>query len=227
MEKVKTTRFDGVIIDTPPLPVGEYRVIYADPSWNFRTYSKKNQTRAAENHYPIMTLEDIKALPVSEVAHPEGSALFLWVTDPMLRQGLEVMEAWGYEYRTVAFTWVKTNRLPKRKKNLTGRFLMFWDDILYDAKTFFMGMGYWTRGNPEMCLLGVRGKSPKRKNKNVRQLVVAPRREHSRKPDEVYDRIESLLDGPYLEMFARTRRNDGWTVWGAEIGKFEAIGCEA
>jgi len=221
MFDVKTTRFDGVSIDTPLLPDGEFRVIYADPPWSFKTYSKKNQTRAAENHYPVMTLDDIKAIPVSSVAHPDGCVLLLWVTDPMLKEGIEVMEAWGFKYRTVGFTWVKTNRPPQRKKNLVGKFLEVWDEIVFGVGTFFMGCGYWTRSNPEMCLLGVRGKSPARKSRRVRQLIVSPRREHSRKPDEAYSRIEELLDGPYLEMFARTRWNDDWSVWGSETDKFK------
>ena len=219
-EKCETTRFDGVTVDTPPLPDGRYRVILADPPWSFKTYSKKNQTRSAENHYPVMSLDAIKALPVSDVAHPEGSVLFLWITDPFLKKGIETMEAWGWEYKTVGFTWIKTNA-PPRRMNVFGRFFSFFDEILYGLNTFFMGTGYYTRSNPEMCLIGTRGKTPPRKSRKVRQLVISPRREHSRKPDEVNARIEELFDGPYLEMFCRRRFGEDWDVWGNETDVFE------
>ena len=107
------------------------------------------------------------------------------------------MESWDFTYKTVGFTWVKTNK----------------------SEGYFTGMGYWTRSNPEMCLLGTRGK-PKRLDMSVKQLVVSQRREHSRKPDEVYDRIEKMLEGPYLEMFARNTRQ-GWDNFGNEVNKFD------
>jgi N6-adenosine-specific RNA methylase IME4 len=127
--------------------------------------------------------------------------LFLWATDPLLPRALDVIEAWGFVYKTVAFTWVKTNR--------TGR-------------GFFTGLGYWTRANPEICLLATRG-NPRRVGRDVPRLLIAPRREHSRKPDEVYGRIERLVPGPYLELFARARRPN-WTAWGAEVGLLERGG---
>ena len=142
-----------------------------------------------------MSKADIEALPVETVALTHA-VLFLWVTDPFLPQGLELMKKWGFRYSTVAFTWAKTGKHAE------------WP----------MGTGYWTRANPEMCLLGVRG-APSRKSKSVRQLIVSPRREHSRKPDETHERIEALVDGPYLELFARQQR-PGWTVWGNQTEKF-------
>ncbi len=173
---------------------GRFGAILADPPWQFRTYSKRGQGRSAENHYPTMSLQDIKALPVGSLAGPD-CALFLWTTDPMLPQALEVMAAWGFAYKTVAFTWVKTNEK-------TG--------------AFPMGTGFWTRANPEQVLLGTRGR-PTRLARDVPRLVIAPRREHSEKPGIVNTEIERLVAGPYVELFARFPVA-GWSVWGHHDG---------
>ena len=175
-----------------PFP-SHYGVILADPPWTFATYSRKGKGRSAEAHYDCMSLAGIKALPVAHWAAPD-CALFLWATDPALPQALEVIDAWGFTYRTVAFTWAKTTK---------------------DGAGFPIGCGYWTRANPEQCLLATRGK-PQRLSRSVPQLILAPRREHSRKPDEVYGRIETLVSGPYLELFGRVRRA-GWNSWGNEV----------
>jgi N6-adenosine-specific RNA methylase IME4 len=172
-------------------------VIYADPPWTFSTYSKKGKGRSAEAHYDCLSLDEIKALPVGEWA-ADDAILLLWATDPLLNKALDVMDAWGFTYKTVGFYWVKENA---------------------SGKGFFTGLGFWTRANPEQCLLASRG-HPKRKSADVRKLVVSPRREHSRKPDEMYAYIERLADGPYLEMFARASR-PGWDAWGAEKGLFD------
>ncbi len=142
--------------------------------------------RSITRHYPVMKLDAIKALPVAELAAP-NCVLFMWTTDTSLPQALEVITSWGFCFKTVGFQWAKTN--PK-------------------AKTFFTGCGWWTRGNVELCLLATKG-NPKRVAKDVKRLVVADRREHSRKPDLVYTEIQRLTNGPYLELFARTQR-DGW-----------------
>jgi N6-adenosine-specific RNA methylase IME4 len=138
-----------------------------------------------------MSLDDIKALQVAERAAPD-CVLLLWAIDPMLHVAFDVITAWGFTYKTVGFYWVKTNR---------------------DGSPF-MGLGHWTRTNPEPCLLATRG-NPRRRSASVRKLITAPRREHSRKPEEAYERIESLLAGPYLELFARQQR-PGWESWGHE-----------
>ena len=122
----------------------KYSIIYADPPWAYRTYSKKGQGRSAESHYPTMCIEDIKALPVGELA-AKDCALFLWITFPCLCEALEVLAAWGFSYKTVAFVWVKQNR-----RN---------DDL-------FTGMGYWTRANAEICILATKG-HPKRVDAGV------------------------------------------------------------
>ena len=144
----------------------KYSIIYADPPWAYRTYSKKGQGRSAESHYPTMCIEDIKALPVGELA-AKDCALFLWITFPCLCEALEVLTAWGFSYKTVAFVWVKQNR-----RN---------DDL-------FTGMGYWTRANAEICILATKG-HPKRVDAGVRQVILSHIEEHSKKPDEARERF--------------------------------------
>lgn len=163
------------------------------PPWHFKSYSPKGDGRNANQHYSCMSITDICNLRVSDLA-ADDCVLLMWCVDPMLPEALEVIKAWGFKYKTVGFTWAKQN------KNDLG---------------MFTGLGYWTRSNPEMCLLATKGK-PKRLSKAVRQLIISQRQEHSRKPDEVYDRIEQLLDGPYVELFARRERK-GWDSWGNEL----------
>jgi len=178
-----------------PLP-GHYGAILADPPWSWAARSPKGEGRSAKRHYGVMTLDDIKAMPVADWA-ARDCALFLWVLDPMLPFGLDVLQAWGFTFKTVGFQWRKTNR---------------------DGSSF-VGMGYWSRANVELCLLGVRGR-PTRLARNVRRLIEAPRREHSRKPDEIRTSIERLVGGPYLELFARSSA-PGWHAFGNETGRFD------
>jgi len=175
-----------------------FSIIYADPPWTFQTWSKRGKARSAESHYPCLTLPEIQALPIADIA-ADNCTLFLWATDPLLPQAIDLIQKWGFNYKTIGFNWVKLNK---------------------SSEGFFTGMGYWTRANAELCLLGTRGK-PKRKSASVRRLVVAPRREHSRKPDVVADRIVDLMgDLPRIELFARAPR-PGWEVWGNETNKWE------
>jgi N6-adenosine-specific RNA methylase IME4 len=175
---------------TPRL--GHYTVILADPPWSFKTYSGKGKGRSAEAHYDCMSIESVRALPVSNWV-TEDCALFLWSINPMLPQALAVIEAWGFTYKTVAFTWAK------RTTRDNG---------------WHFGLGYWTRQNTESCLLATRG-HPQRLSRSVRQLIVAPRGRHSAKPAEAHAWIEALCSGPYLELFARGQR-PGWDSWGLE-----------
>ena len=176
-----------------PFPNKTYDIIYADPAWYFKTYSKKGNGRSPEQHYSCMSINDICNLPVNDIANP-NCVLFLWVIDPMLQEGLKVIEAWGFKYKTVAFTWAKTNK----------------------SEGFFTGLGYWTRANPEMCLLATKGK-PKRISKSVRQLIISKLQHHSKKPDCVRNKIIELCgDLPRIELFAR-QKPLGWDVWGNEI----------
>jgi len=176
-----------------------YGVIYADPPWKFTVYSGKGKDRSAERHYNTGGLEAIKALPVAALA-ADNCVLLMWAVMPELPGALDVIRAWGFEYKTVGFTWIKQNR---------------------SAEGLFWGMGYWTRANAEVCLLATKG-NPRRLNADVHQVVMAPIAEHSRKPDEVHDRIERLLGGPHLELYAR-RARDRWTVWGNEIPRSDFV----
>jgi N6-adenosine-specific RNA methylase IME4 len=188
-------------------PHNHYRVILADPPWQFATYSAKGKGRSAEAHYDCMSYEQLGALPVNEWAASD-CVLLMWVTDPMLAHGLDLMGLWGFTYKTVGFYWAKTNVYTEGYIGPLDR-------------AFPIGTGYWTRANPEQCLLATRG-HPKRINADVRKLIVSPRREHSRKPDEIYERIERLCAGPYLELFARQRR-EGWDSLGNEVDTGAAI----
>ena len=160
-------------------------------------------SRAVDAHYDTMTIPQICDLPVADLA-ADNCVLFMWTCWPVLQQSFKVIEAWGFTYKTCAFSWMKAD--PYR--------------LFADEKTPFCGMGYWSRGNTEPCLLATRGK-PKRINVDVRQGIIAPRREHSRKPDEIHGRIERLVSGPYVELFARQKR-DGWDCFGNETDKFTA-----
>ena len=172
----------------------KYKVIYADPPWQYRAYTKKEGGRSAESHYPTMNLEDIKKLPIAGLADKD-CALFMWVTLPCLREGLSVLDAWGFQYKTVAFVWVKQN------KKSDG---LFW------------GMGHWTRANAELCILATKGR-PKRESASVHQVIISHIEEHSKKPNETRERIVKLVgDIPRVELFAR-QKADGWDSWGNEV----------
>ena len=182
------------------LPKGHFGAILADPPWHFETWGEGG-ARNVTAKYNTMQVAEIAALPVHSLA-ADNCTLFMWAVWPKLFEAVQVIEGWGFTYKTCAFSWMKAD--PYR---------LFADDA-----TPFAGMGYWTRANTEPCLLATRGK-PKRLNADVRQGIIAPRREHSRKPDCIHDRIERLVAGPYLELFARAKR-PGWTVWGNETDKF-------
>jgi N6-adenosine-specific RNA methylase IME4 len=178
----------------------KYGVIYADPPWSFRNWSTKGTGRNAVSHYNCLTFDTLTALPVPDLAS-SNCALFLWVTDPLLHRAFDLIQAWGFEYKTVGFYWVKLNSAAKTNTD------------------YFTGLGYWTRANPEQCLLATKG-TPKRMAKDVRRLVVDRRREHSRKPDAVRERIERLVAGPYLELFARETK-PSWDCWGDQLRLFD------
>lgn len=180
----------------------KYAVIYADPPWGWSqsTLRDRGAARTVEKEYATMAAPrghaaaNIEALSVGEWA-ADNSVLFLWATGPKLLHALGVMSAWGFTYKTIAFCWVKENR---------------------KSGGLFLGMGFYTRANVELVLVGVRGKGLRRKDAGVRQVVQAPVAKHSAKPEEIAARIERLYDGPYLELFARQRR-EGWDVWGNEV----------
>ena len=174
-------------------PDKKYKIIYADPPWQYRDKASAGN-RGASFKYPTQSKEWLKELPVSSLSDND-CALFMWVTMPMLKEGLEVMKAWGFEYKTVAFTWVKRNK---------------------KADTWFFGMGNWTRANSELCLLGTKGKI-KREYAGVSSVIDSRIEKHSKKPDCVREKIVSLMgDLTRIELFAR-ERCDGWDAWGNEI----------
>ena len=148
----------------------KYSVIYADPPWRYKVYSKKGLGRSAESHYPTMSLEDIKALPIGELA-AKDCALFMWITFPCMQEAFQVLEAWGFEYKTTAFVWIKQNRV---------------------SDSLFWGMGYWTRANAELCILATKG-HPKRASPGVHQVIMSHIEEHSKKPEEARNRIVQLM----------------------------------
>ena len=179
-------------------PKKKYNIIYADPPWAFKTYSDKGKGRSAEMHYPCMTIDDIYNLPVQNISD-ENCVLLMWVTYPLLKEGIKTIEEWGFTYKTCGFSWIKKN------KNA---------DLFSDGGLFW-GLGYWTRANNEICLLGTKGK-PKRVGKDVHQVVVSKIDKHSKQPDVVKDRIVELCgDVPRIELFAR-QATKGWDVWGNE-----------
>lgn len=175
-----------------PFPDKKYQIIYADPPWEY-TSKSVSPNREVTNHYSTMNIENIKDLPVQTIID-KNTYLFLWVTSPNLDRGIEVLKVWGFSYKTVAFCWAKTNR----------------DD------SYFMGLGGYTRSNIELCLLGVKGKL-KRVDMGIRQLIVANREEHSKKPDIIKEKIVGLYGNlPRIELFAR-QKTEGWDVWGNEV----------
>lgn len=187
-------------MDFAPLPPGPYGAILADPPWRFRVWSEATDKRngVAAAHYATRDLEWIAGLPIAETAAPD-CVLFLWSCCPLLPEALQIISAWGFEFKTVAFTWAKCN----------------------SRGGAYIGLGYWTRANAELCLLATRG-HPKRLAKDVPQLILERRREHSRKPDCVRERIQRLVAGPYLELFARSAAS-GWDAWGNETDKFNPV----
>ena len=182
----------------------KYQIVYADPAWS---YDDKSLNRGgALRHYETMSIDDIKALPINEITD-KNCILFMWATFPKLQEGLDTIKAWGFEFKTCAFVWIKTN---KRTNVAQSSFLPS------DSFDSFMGMGRWTRSNAEICLLGVKGK-PQRINAGVHQLIYAPIDKHSKKPNETRTKILQLCgDLPRVELFAR-QVPIGWDVWGNQV----------
>lgn len=177
---------------------GAYRCIIADPPWRFVTYSARGLRKSPQAHYDCMSLDAIKALPVRALAAPD-CLLWLWGTAPMVPAALAVMEAWGFAFVTQG-GWAKQSR--------TGR-------------CWHMGPGYRLRSAQEPYFIGAIGR-PAQNARNIRNLIVAPVREHSRKPDQARRDCEAMADGPRAELFAR-ETVPGWDAWGNEMGKLDAI----
>ena len=177
-----------------PFPDKKYSIIYADPPWS---YSDSGCSGAAAAQYATMSINELKQLPVNPAGGgiaADDCVLFMWATYPKMQEALDLIEAWGFKYKSIAFQWIKQNR---------------------SGNGYFFGLGRWTRGNTEPCLIAIKGK-PKRISAGVGQLVFSPLRRHSQKPAEVRDKIVELMgDLPRIELFAREAA-PGWDVWGNE-----------
>lgn len=181
----------------------KYKIIYADPPWEYGNFSNAKDSRFFDHKkgcfdrkygltpYLSMPIEEIKALPVKDISE-KNAALLLWVTFPCLPWGLDVVKSWGFDYKTVAFTWVKRNK---------------------NQASYYLGLGNYTRANAEVCLLGVKGSMPAN-DKTVSQICDSPISNHSKKPDIIRKKIVQLFgDLPRIELFARTKIH-GWDTWG-------------
>lgn len=178
----------------------KFHTVLADPPWQFQNRTGKMAPEHRRlNRYSTMTLEDIKSLPVAD--HLADTAhLYLWVPNALLPEGIEVLKAWGFQY----------------KSNLV------WYKIRKDGGPDGRGVGFYFRNVTELILFGVRGKNARtlKPGRTQVNLLAKQKREHSRKPDEAYDIIEACSPGPFLEMFARGTR-PGWTTWGNQADEYE------
>ncbi len=195
--------------DWSKIPILNYGVIMIDYPWNFENYSENGEDRNAKKHYDCMSIEEGLALPVGHFA-AKDCALFVWGTSPLMPEVKPLIDAWGFRFSGKAFCWAKCTKqsLEKPRPELP----------INDNYNWKMNNGYGTRSNTEDCWLCVTGQ-PERLSANVRELIVEPLREHSRKPDEAFERAAQLFAGPRLELFSREER-DGWDTWGNQAGKF-------
>ena len=192
----RPARRAAFVVPLPTVP-GGFRVVAADPPYRFRSNCVAEPGRNAMRHYACMSLDAIAALPVADIVAPDA-VLLLWVPGPFLVVGAQIpiMRAWGFTPTAFGFVWIKTNA----------------------DGSIFSGTGFTTRKNAEFAVLGKRGRSVRRAA-DVREVILSPRRDHSRKPDEFYARVERYAAGPRLDLFARQLRA-GWTAYGDETGKF-------
>lgn len=178
-------------------PNKKYQIIYADPPWDYKGWEKRKDKRFGfvGTQYNRMSFSDISSLPIQDICF-DDCLLFLWVTFPFLQKGLDLIKCWGFEYKTCGFTWIKLTK--------------------YGHKIKPYGLGYYTKSNAEVVLIGRKGKYIV-KRRDIQQIVISPIENHSKKPDEVRDRIVQLCgDLPRIELFAR-KKTKGWDVWGNEV----------
>lgn len=174
----------------------KYQIIYADPPWKATESGSgiRGTSDLHKRYNGVMTIEEICAMPIKNIAD-DNCILFLWVTFPRLIEGIKTIESWGFKYKSLGFNWIKKNK---------------------KSDSLFWGMGYYTRQNPEICLIGVKGKIPKQSG-GVHCVIESPIEEHSKKPSVVRDKIIEIAgDLPRIELFAR-QEADGWDCWGNEI----------
>ena len=171
----------------------KYNIIYADPAWEYDF--GKSSSRFVGNKYTCMDKKGLCDLPVADICD-DNAVLLMWITFPKLDWALDVINAWGFKYKTMAFTWIKKNK---------------------KSDSLFWGMGYYTRSNPEICLLATKGKPLQRMSHKVHSVIMSQIEEHSKKPHEIRERIVELFgDIPRIELFAR-QYADGWDCWGNEV----------
>lgn len=171
-----------------------YSVVYADPPWSYNQFQGKGTKYGdVSAHYQTMTKEELEQFPINNFADSKNCVLFMWATFPNLPQAIELVAKWGFEYKTVAFVWIKTRK-----------------------EGYYSGLGFYTNSNAEIVIIAKRGQL-ERKNKNVKQLVFSPLEQHSQKPNEVRQRIVDLYgDIPRIELFARERFH-GWDSFGNQL----------
>lgn len=192
----------GRVMNLDHLPARHFKVIMADPPWKMSM-----GTKSRPQHYPRMNLTEIKAMDLKRVADPAGCRLFLWITAPLLDRAPEILKAWGFRFCSVR-TWVK---------------LWPGEDGLFVFKdSIARGTGYEVQGNAEFLIIGKRGKPQSIKGNPWSSVVLSPRRGHSRKPDEIRTEIAARLEGPRLELFARSTA-PGWEAAGNETAKFGEV----
>jgi N6-adenosine-specific RNA methylase IME4 len=176
-----------------PAP-GKYKIVYADPPWQFSAWNEATAQRHVSKQYQTMAIDQMASIPVRNICC-ENSVLFMWATFPNLKLAIRLIDAWGFTYKTTAFVWIKKNKCGSN----------------------FLGMGYYTRSNAEICLLATRGKPLPRMCHNISSVVESPVMEHSKKPDIIRGHIVSLFgDLPRIELFAR-QNVLGWDAWGNEV----------
>ena len=178
-----------------PFPDKKYDIIYADPPWKYKENGAGNRTLTANCGYELMDIDEICKLPISNITK-ENCILFMWVTFPRLEDGLKTIKAWGFQYHSLGFNWVKLNK---------------------KSDTPFWGMGFYTRQNAEICLISVKGKRIHPEVRNIHSVILSKVEEHSRKPDIARSGIEKLFPkAEKMELFAR-EKHEGWDVWGNEV----------
>ena len=174
-------------LETSPKSNKKYQIILADPPWSYRNKKTGGSMQSgAVNKYPVLSLEQICNLPISKISD-KNSVLFLWVTCPMMQEGMSVMRAWGYSYKTK----------------------------IYWRKIMSLGMGFWFRGQVEELWLGVKGKVPAFRIQTA-NFIQTKALQHSQKPEEARRIIEQVKLSPRIELFAR-QKTEGWDVWGNEV----------
>ena len=181
-----------MIVDIYKTPK-QYNIIYADPPWQYEAWS--NDEGKVSHKYDTMSLQDLSKLPVKKIA-ANSCVLFMWATFPCLSEALQLITKWGFTYKTCAFTWVKLDK---------------------SGTNDFFGLGYYTRSNAEICLIATKGDPLERQSKSVKQVIMTPVEEHSKKPNQARERIVELFgDLPRIELFAR-QQAEGWDCWGNEV----------